>query len=58
MDKLNRRDFLKFSGMIGSAWLLGTDGGIVMAKDKSLVTLVKTTNRKEGVRASLKGPST
>ncbi len=54
MDKLNRREFLKSSGLIGGAWLLGTDGGIVMAKDKSPVTLVKTANRKEGVKASLK----
>lgn len=51
---LNRREFLKCSGVIGGAWLLGMDGGIVMAKDKSLVTLVKTANRKEGVRTSLK----
>jgi uncharacterized protein (DUF362 family) len=54
MKELNRREFLKSSGLIGSAWLLGTDGGIVMAKDKSLVTLVKTGHRKEGVKASLK----
>jgi uncharacterized protein (DUF362 family) len=54
MDKLNRREFLKSSGVVGGAWLLGTDGGIVMASDKNPVTLVKTTNRKEGVRASLK----
>ena len=54
MKELNRREFLKSSGLIGGAWLLGTDGGIVMAKDKSLVTLVKTGNRKEGVKASLK----
>ena len=54
MDKLNRREFLKSSGVIGGAWLLGTDGGIVMARDKSPLTLVKTTNRREGVRASIK----
>jgi uncharacterized protein (DUF362 family) len=40
--------------MAGAALLLGTDGGTVMAKDKYPVALVKTGNRQEGVRASIK----
>jgi uncharacterized protein (DUF362 family) len=40
--------------MVGGAILIGTDGGKSMAKEKNTVTLVKTTNRKEGVKASLK----
>jgi uncharacterized protein (DUF362 family) len=52
--KLNRRDFLKYSGVAGGAFLMGMDGGIAMAKTKSPVALVKTDNRKVGVSASLK----
>ena len=54
MKEFDRRQFLKRSGMAGAALLLGTDGGTVMAKDKYPVALVKTGNRKEGVRASIK----
>lgn len=54
MKGMSRRDFLIRSGMVGGAILIGTDGGKIMAKEKNTVTLVKTTNRKEGVKASLK----
>jgi len=52
--KLNRRNFLKYSGVAGGAFLMGMDGGIAMAKTKSPVALVKTDNRKYGVNESLK----
>jgi uncharacterized protein (DUF362 family) len=54
MKGMSRRDFLIRSGMVGGAILIGTDGGKSMVKEKNTVTLVKTTNRKEGVKASLK----
>ncbi len=54
MNELNRREFLKRSGMIGGALLFGTEGGSVMAKSGNPVTLVKTADRKEGVKVSLK----
>lgn len=54
MKEFNRRDFLKYSGVIGSTFLLGMDGGWVMSKNGSLVTLAKTDNRKDGVEASLR----
>lgn len=47
MKEFNRRDFLKYSGVIGSTFLLGMDGGWVMSKNGSLVTLVKPDNRNE-----------
>ncbi len=54
MDKLNRRDFLKYSGMAGSVLLLGMDGGLTMSKNVHRVSLAKTDNRKEGVKTSLR----
>ena len=54
MKEFNRRDFLKYSGFAGVALFLGMDGGSVMAKDGSLVILVKTDNRKDGVKTSLR----
>jgi uncharacterized protein (DUF362 family) len=52
--KLNRRDFLRYSGVAGGAFPIGMGGGITMAKTKSPVVLVKTDNRMYGVRESLK----
>ena len=54
MDKFNRRDFLKYSGMAGGALLLGIDGGLAMPKTAHRVSLFKTDNRREGVKASLR----
>jgi uncharacterized protein (DUF362 family) len=54
MKGFGRRDFLKHSGLVGGAFLFGMDGGLVMAKNESLVTLVKTDNRKDGVKTSLR----
>lgn len=52
--KMSRRDFLKYSGMAGGAFLMGMDGGLAMASTMSYVALVKTDNRKYGVKASLR----
>jgi uncharacterized protein (DUF362 family) len=49
---LNRREFLKGSGIIVGASLLGKNGGLVMGKEMSRVALVSTDNRKQGVKAS------
>ena len=54
MKEFGRRDFLKYSGMAGAVFLFGMEGGSAMAKNGSLVTLVKTDNRKEGVKSSLR----
>jgi uncharacterized protein (DUF362 family) len=54
MKSVNRRDFLKYTGVAGGALFLGMDGGIAMPKPMSRVALVKTDNRKNGVKASLK----
>jgi uncharacterized protein (DUF362 family) len=54
MARLNRRDFLKFTGMAGGAVLLGLKGEEVMAAKKTAVAVKKTGNRKEGVQDSLK----
>jgi uncharacterized protein (DUF362 family) len=55
MKAFDRRDFLKLSGMFAGGLLLGTEGGRAMAMDKgSRVTLFKTEDRREGVRASMK----
>jgi uncharacterized protein (DUF362 family) len=54
MNESNRREFLKRSGVVGGALLFGTRGGSVMAKSGNPVTLMKTADRKEGVKASLK----
>jgi uncharacterized protein (DUF362 family) len=54
MKEFNRRDFLKYSGLVGGTFLLGMDGGSVMTKNGSLVTLVKTEDRKDGVKTSFR----
>jgi uncharacterized protein (DUF362 family) len=54
MKRVSRRDFLKYTGMAGGALFLGMDGGIAMPKPMSRVALVKTDNRKNGVKTSLK----
>jgi uncharacterized protein (DUF362 family) len=54
MNELNRREFLKRSGMMGGALMFGIEGGSVMAKSGNPVALMKTADRKEGVKASLK----
>lgn len=54
MAPMNRRDFLKLSGMAGGAVLLGIKREETMAGTKSRVALIKTSDRKAGVRASIK----
>ncbi len=54
MKSLSRRDFLKYAGVTGGALFLDMDGGIAMSSTVSRVALVKTDNRKNGVRTSLK----
>ena len=54
MKELDRREFLRRFGAVGGILLLGGDGGRAMAKDKSPVALVKTANRREGAKSSLR----
>jgi len=54
MKKVSRRDFLKYTGVTGGTLFLGGNGGIAMPSTKSRVALVKTDNRKNGVKTSLK----
>ena len=53
MRKVSRRDFLKVTGVAGAALLLGGDGGSAMSSTASRVALVKTDNRRNGVKTSL-----
>ena len=50
---MSRRDFLKYSTAAGGTILFGLTGGKVMAKSKSQVALVNTTERKAGVTSSI-----
>src|SRR4030042_1065884 len=52
--KIHRRDFLKYSGVAGGVFLMGMDGGLAISSPVSRVALVKTDNRKHGVKASLR----
>ena len=54
MKGLNRRDFLKVSGIAAGALFSGMDGGEVISGTKSRVALVKTESRKYGIKALLK----
>jgi uncharacterized protein (DUF362 family) len=51
--EISRRDFLQYAGLAGGAYLLGMNGGLAMANGESRVALLKTNNRKEGVKTSL-----
>jgi uncharacterized protein (DUF362 family) len=52
--RMSRRNFLKYFGVTGGAFLMGRGGGLAMINTKSQVALVKTDNRKLGVETSLK----
>jgi uncharacterized protein (DUF362 family) len=54
MKRVNRRDFLKYTGIAGGALFLRMDGGIAMSSTASRVALLKTDNRKNGVKESLR----
>ncbi len=47
---LNRREFLKVSGIVAGASFLEMNGGSAMWKEMSRVALVSTDNRKQGVK--------
>jgi uncharacterized protein (DUF362 family) len=55
MNALSRRDFLKSAGAAGSALAVLDPCELLAATRKSSVALVKTDDRREGVKASLKG---
>src|SRR4030043_1583215 len=54
MKRGSRRDFLKGAGVAGGALFLGADGGPTMSSTASRVALLKTGDRKNGVKTSLK----
>jgi len=54
MKRVSRRDFIRYTGMAGGALFLGVNGGIAMSNTASRVALVKTEDRKNGVKASIK----
>jgi uncharacterized protein (DUF362 family) len=54
MEGFSRRDFLKYSGMAGGSLFLQPGGGLGMSSKKSRVALVRTDDRQNGVKASLK----
>jgi uncharacterized protein (DUF362 family) len=54
MGGLNRRDFLKLSGIAGGALFLGIDGREVMSETKSSVAFVKTETRRDGIKVLMK----
>ncbi|MGZ3495596.1 MAG: DUF362 domain-containing protein [Thermodesulfobacteriota bacterium] len=54
MKRVSRRDFLKYTGIAGGAFCFGIKGGVTMASPASRVVLVKTDDRKNGVKTSLK----
>ncbi len=53
MKRVSRRDFLKYTGVAGGALFMGM-GGVAMSKATSRVALVKTDDRKKGVKVSLR----
>jgi uncharacterized protein (DUF362 family) len=53
MKEVSRRDFLKYSGAAGGALLFNRDPEIAWAGTASSVAMVKTEDRRHGVRASL-----
>ncbi len=53
MRGISRRDFLRYSGTVGGGLLLNMDTEIAWANTGSTVAMVKTEDRRQGVRASL-----
>jgi uncharacterized protein (DUF362 family) len=53
MKGVNRREFLKYSGVVGGGLLLNMDHKVAYADAVSPVAMVKTEDRKQGVKASL-----
>src|SRR4030067_2095492 len=54
MKRVNRRDFLKYTGVAGGALFLGAEVGATMSNTTSRVGLMKTDDRRKGVKESLK----
>src|SRR4030042_1529877 len=54
MKRVSRRDFLKYTGVAGGALFLGAEVGATMSSTASRVALVKTDDRRKGVKESLK----
>ena len=54
MRKVSRRDFLRYTGVAGGSLFLGRNGGVAMSSTVTRVALVRTNNRRNGVRNSLK----
>lgn len=52
--EITRRSFIKYSGVAGGSLLLGINGGVAMAENKSRVAFFETKNRVEGVKNSMK----
>ena len=57
MRGFNRRDFLKYSGVAGSTLFFGMKGGEAMSETLSRIALLKTDDRKHGVKGSLRALS-
>jgi uncharacterized protein (DUF362 family) len=54
MRGFNRRDFLKYSGVAGSTLFFVMKGGEAMSETLSRIALLKTDDRKHGVKGSLR----
>lgn len=50
---MNRREFLKYSGIAGGSLLFGLHGGSTIASDRHQVVLFSTDDRKKGVQTSI-----
>jgi uncharacterized protein (DUF362 family) len=50
---MDRREFLKYSGILSGALLFGVKGGDVMAKENTPITFLRTEERKAGVMSSI-----
>ncbi len=58
MERMNRRDFIKATGLAGGALFFGIDGGKAMSETKSFVAFVKTENRRDGIKSLMKSLKT
>jgi uncharacterized protein (DUF362 family) len=54
IKEINRRDFIKVSGAVGGAVLLGANGAWASGSDASLVALAGTEDRAQGVASVLR----
>lgn len=53
MKEVSRREFLKYSGVVGSGLLLNMHHKVARADAASMVAMVETEDRRRGVKASL-----